>query len=157
MENQSMQNPTLEIASAEYLAFITERLSETEEGVMLSREMFEAIENHYGDQFTEADSRPMNLPNGTTRPKWMNNVDWAKATGTKQGKLATITHKKQRWIVLIEAADERWIDLATKRKKKSHFKKKCPCCAKYRPLSEVICDVCGNPFPTSRGKRRISS
>lgn len=152
-----MKNTALEIASAEYLAFITEQLSKTEEGVMLSSEILEAIEQHYAHQFTEADHRPMNLPNGTTRPKWMNTVDWAKATGTKQGKLATITHKKRRWIVLIEAADDRWLELASKQKKKSHFKKKCPCCDKYRPLSEVNCDVCGNPFPASNGKRRISS
>lgn len=151
-----MTNKKLEIAPAEYLEFIVERLSKTN-GVLLASEMFTAIEQQYGDHFAEADKRLMRLPNGNSRPKWMNNVDWAKATGTRKGKLATVTHKQQRWIVLIDVADEFWQGLAATQKKKAHFKKHCPECGHRCPLSDANCNNCGQQFPLKPRKRRIEA
>jgi len=150
-----MTMPQSEIAPAEYFDFLVDLLSGSG-GVLPMSEVLDAIQRQYGQHFSAADQRPMNLPNGSTRPKWKNNVDWAKATGARKGVLATVTHQKQTWLVLLEQADDFWREKAQKKKKKKRsFKKKCPNCLRWSRLGDAVCETCGFTFPAKPAKRLI--
>lgn len=150
-----MTNRKPEIAPAEYFHFIIDLLS-CSDGVLPMNEVFDAILRHYGRFFSTADKRLMKLPNGSQRPKWKNNVDWAKAIGAKDGVLATVTHQKQKWLVLLSEADDFWVKKAEK-KKKRQFKNKCPKCKAWWPLKLKACPRCRHEFRQTPEKRRIES
>lgn len=149
-----MKSQKPEIAPAEYYEFIIDLLS-CNDGVLPMTEVFDAIKRQYGRNFSTADKRLMNLPNGSQRPKWKNNVDWAKATGAKQGVLATVTHQKQKWLVLLDEADDFWVEKAAKKKPKRSFQKKCRMCSHRNPLRNEVCAKCGHEFPPTPEKRRL--
>jgi hypothetical protein len=149
-----MKNRKPEIAPAEYSHFLVDLLS-CNNGVLPMTQVFDAIERFYGRHFSPADKRLMNVPNGSQRPKWKNNVDWAKAIGAKQGVLATVMHRKQKWLVLIEEADDFWQEKAAKKKSKRSFKKKCRRCGHWNPLKNKVCDECSTDFPPTPEKRLI--
>jgi hypothetical protein len=149
-----MTNRKPEIAPAEYYHFIIDLLS-CNDGVLPMTKVFDAIESFYGRHFSAADKRLMKLRRGSRRPKWKNNVDWAKAIGAKQGVLATVTHQKQKWLVLLEEADDFWVKKAQKKKKKRSFKKKCPKCNVWCRLGDEVCETCDHEFPPTPEKRRI--
>ncbi|MCZ2342588.1 MAG: hypothetical protein LC104_12480 [Bacteroidales bacterium] len=149
-----MPNRKPEIAPAEYYDFIIDLLS-CNDGVLPMTKVFDAIERFYGRHFSSADKRMMTMRQGGERPKWKNNVDWAKAIGAKQGVLATVTHKGQKWLVRLEEADDFWVKKAQKKKKKRSFKKKCPNCNFWCKLGDKKCESCGFEFPPVPEKRLI--
>ena len=149
-----MSNRELEIAPAEYYVFIIDLLS-CNDGVIPTSEVYEAIESFFGTKFSAADQRLMKLPNGKKRPKWKNNVDWAKATGSINGDLATVAHKKKRWLILLDEADDFWVEKAARKKKRNCFKKKCPGCDSWLALNAAACPNCDHVFPPTPKKRSI--
>lgn len=153
-EKFHMTNSNLEIAPSEYYHFIIDLLP-CSDGVLSMSKVLDAIECEYGEQFSSADKRLMNLPNGSQRPKWKNNVDWAKAIGAKNGILATVTHQKQKWLVLLAKADDFWQEKAARKKPKVSFRKKCPNCEGRCALRSEACQSCLYKFPPTPVKRRI--
>lgn len=155
LKRKPSMNMQEEISSLQYLDDILAWLEVAPDGVLSAKEIYERIGQKYENEFSKADKRQHKLPNGQTRPKWMNNVDWAKARGTRLKLFATVQHKKQRWIVLLESTTEEWLVRAAKKKKRNSFKKMCPKCRTMARMAATECASCRKKFPAPNQKRRV--
>ena len=153
VEVQSAGEPEGEISAASYLPFIIGLLRERG-GVMKADELFEEVYRAFSTQMTKADLKPMKR---SKQPKWRNMVDWAKANGARAHILSTVKYRGERLVVLLDpnVTTAKWIRIAKKhRGKKNCFKKRCPNCRSYQPLSLETCERCGAYMPVSQ-KRRV--
>lgn len=140
-------DPGQEISAASYRALLERVLAER--GWIRNDEFLAIVEEIFGPLFGPEDTTVVQ-----GRPKWMNNVDWAKASLTSAGSIMTRSRqrkgKKETFIVSTEHADlVVWVMSKTI---KSGFKKKCPKCNQKRPLGEEFCGAlakggCGYRFP----------
>ena len=144
-----------EISARSYLEYILFMLK-TDGGYMRTDTMYSEIYSEFEPFMSDADLKPL-VKRKT--PKWKNMVDWAKALGTKEGKLSTVTFERHRYVVLLDKSvtEIAWLKLAEKQsktKRKSSFQKRCMKCKTYQSLGNKKCIKCEASMPVSP-KRRI--
>ena len=144
-----------EISARSYLEYILFMLK-TDGGYMRTDTVYSEIYNEFAPYMSDADLKPLAK---RKTPKWKNMVDWAKALGTKEGKLSTVTFERHRYVVLLDnsVTEIAWLKLAEKQsktKRKSSFQKRCMKCKTYQSLGNKKCIKCEAPLPVST-KRRI--
>jgi len=148
-----------ENSARSYRIFMIEQLKK-HGGVMEQSQLEAAVLRNYGHTFGPADRRKVQCF-GTTRPKWKNTIDWAKAAACRMGQVATRSRTedkvKKTYIVLLEPegfAPDEWVTWALQKRKKIQFTKKCPKCNTNRlPLAEKVCPTCGYRFPPPSERR----
>jgi hypothetical protein len=140
--------PNQEISAASYSALLL-RVLEEHKGWICNEDFLAIVEEIFGPIFSEADKRNMR-----GRPKWMNTVDWAKATLTSAGVIYTRSRqskgKRQSFIVLASHVD--FVSWVVSKRQQSGFTKRCLNCNGRRPLGEIVCGErakggCGHKFP----------
>mgnify|MGYP007073202816 FL=1 len=153
-----------EISPHSYIELIRHEL--IQRPVTTNAALLKKIEQVFGNKFGPDDLRRIKSGKRSSRPKWMNNVDWAKAVLTKKGEIAVRSRirkgKRETWIVLREFAEavvleaklcrgqeSAWTEvcgwvLCGKRRK--GMRKKCPTCKAWTTLSAKNCDACGHIF-----------
>ncbi|WP_417384161.1 hypothetical protein [Gimesia sp.] len=150
---QEMHRPNAnqEISAASYKELLL-RVLEEHRGWIRNDEFLAIVEKIFGPIFSKADRR---IVNG--RPKWMNAVDWAKASLTSANMIRTRSHqrngRRESYIVLASHVELiRWV---INKKQSARFKKRCPKCNEIRPLAEAFCGErakggCRYVFPVSK-------
>ena len=147
-----------ENSARSYRIFMIEQLKKND-GVMEQSQLEAAVLRNYGHTFGPADRRTVRCF-GTTRPKWKNTLDWAKAAACRMGQVATRSKTedkvKKTYIVLLEPEDftpNEWVEWATAKRKRSRFNKNCvQCGTKQIPLAAKKCPTCGRMFPLKKAR-----
>ena len=139
-----------EISPRSYLEYILFMLK-TDGGYMRTDRVYSEIYEEFSPYMSDADKKHMSKKK---TPKWKNNVDWAKARGSKEGKLSIVKFERQRYVVLLDdsVTEAAWLERAEEqraRKRKPSFKKRCSKCKTYQPLGNKKCVNCEASLPVS--------
>lgn len=150
------KNTAAEVSAESMSRVMFAMLEEAPDGYVTQQDLESRIVADLGYAFTAADRRPMKK---TGRPKWKNNLDWAKALATKRGLIAVRKQKKTTYIVLVAKTEVHGhiILWAQAKRRKTCMKKRCGRigCGAYQPLAAEVCERCGHPFPAPAGKRLV--
>ncbi|QDU81577.1 hypothetical protein Pla110_33190 [Polystyrenella longa] len=126
-------------------------------GWLMNSEFLKTCEKRLGSQFSDSDRRLLNH-----RPKWKNQVDFAKAVLSRSSLIMTrskmVNGKRDTMIVLTShLVTIQWVGA---KKVYSSYKKKCPgCLDKKVPLNMEQCGKCGHVFglPEPRVDRNVGN
>ena len=147
---QEMHRPNAnqEISAASYRELLL-RVLDDHRGWIRYGEVLSMVKKMFGPVFGKADKR---IVRG--RPKWMNTVDWAKASLTSADMIRTRSrqrnNKNESYIVLLSHAE--LIEWVVSKTQPAGFTKRCLKCDGKRPLAEAYCGErakggCRHVFP----------
>jgi len=149
------QTKKAEVSAESMSLVMMEMLAEATDGYIAQEDLEARILEKLGHAFTAADRRKMLIGRQRTpRPKWKNNLDWAKSLATKRGLIAV----RNGVIVLVAKtlAHRNAIYWAGAKRRRTSMRKKCDQCGSYQRLAADKCVECGSIFPESTPKRFIT-